>query len=431
MTSPATGFFHLKDNDTPPDRDQWWTAGAHEEGIFGSAGSQLSVPGGSSAPPARVSPRNSLDYSGGSNWFRGISSFTGAAAGNRSQLTASLLVDNEAQRQAGGSSSRGTARQLSRDDSLRRPDDVEEQPLASQEEEQGDEGDASKAAICDGKGVVFGGVNTVVTLPSMVAFANIIFKSPKFAPFMPIIVRLLFLSAGVHQLAFVIWSNVPGAIGQVQDVGLIFLSAMTASIVAYGEARDLPFTETLNTVMLTITGATFIVGVLIILMARFKVASLVQYVPVPVVGGYLAFVGYFCCVAGIALAAAVPLDSLSDWLQLLTAQSAMRLLPMLGTWLALHNTVHHISHPLGLPVVICCIPALFFAVLYLSGTSLQEAQKAGWAPEPVPGGTEPFWAAWEMYGLENFPGNIHWKAVVHQVTPPLRLFQSPMTLGHA
>lgn len=113
MTSPATGFFHLKDNDTPPDRDQWWTAGAHEEGIFGSAGSQLSVPGGSSAPPARVSPRNSLDYSGGSNWFRGISSFTGAAAGNRSQLTASLLVDNEAQRQAGGSSSRGTARQLS------------------------------------------------------------------------------------------------------------------------------------------------------------------------------------------------------------------------------------------------------------------------------------------------------------------------------
>lgn len=57
-----------------------------------------------------------------------------------------------------------------------------------------------------------------------------------------------------------------------------------------------------------------------------------------------------------------------------------RLLPMLGTWLALHNTVHYISHPMGLPVVICAIPALFFVVLYLSGTSL--AVHAPLAPPP-------------------------------------------------
>lgn len=34
----------------------------------------------------------------------------------------------------------------------------------------------------------------------------------------------------------------------------------------------------------------------------FKLASLVQYVPLPTVGGYLGYVGYFCLAAGINLA---------------------------------------------------------------------------------------------------------------------------------
>ena len=34
----------------------------------------------------------------------------------------------------------------------------------------------------------------------------------------------------------------------------------------------------------------------------YKLASLVQYVPLPVVAGYLGYVGYFCLAAGISLA---------------------------------------------------------------------------------------------------------------------------------
>jgi MFS superfamily sulfate permease-like transporter len=33
-----------------------------------------------------------------------------------------------------------------------------------------------------------------------------------------------------------------------------------------------------------------------------KLAGLVQYVPLPVVGGYLSYVGYFCFVSGVSLA---------------------------------------------------------------------------------------------------------------------------------
>ncbi len=39
--------------------------------------------------------------------------------------------------------------------------------------------------------------------------------------------------------------------------------------------------------------------------AHLKLADMVSYVPLPVVGGYLGFVGYFCIAGGTALAAGV------------------------------------------------------------------------------------------------------------------------------
>jgi hypothetical protein len=50
----------------------------------------------------------------------------------------------------------------------------------------------------------------------------------------------------------------------------------------------------------------------------------VQYVPVPVVGGYLAFVGYFVCVAGVQLATNVQLTTPADFALLLTLDSITR-----------------------------------------------------------------------------------------------------------
>lgn len=50
-----------------------------------------------------------------------------------------------------------------------------------------------------------------------------------------------------------------------------------------------------------------------VLTARFKLATLVQYVPLPVVGGYLGYVGYFCLAAGIGLGTNTTIDTFSSW----------------------------------------------------------------------------------------------------------------------
>ena len=49
--------------------------------------------------------------------------------------------------------------------------------------------------------------------------------------------------------------------------------------------------------------ATACLGVSLVLTGRFKLGTLVAYLPIPVIGGYLAFIGLFCGQAGLGLMA--------------------------------------------------------------------------------------------------------------------------------
>jgi SulP family sulfate permease len=45
-------------------------------------------------------------------------------------------------------------------------------------------------------------------------------------------------------------------------------------------------------------------------------AVVVQYLPLPAVGGYLSYVGYFCFASGLGLGCGIQLDSIASWAQL-------------------------------------------------------------------------------------------------------------------
>jgi hypothetical protein len=51
--------------------------------------------------------------------------------------------------------------------------------------------------------------------------------------------------------------------------------------------------------------------------AKLKLATLVQYVPLPVVGGYLGYVGYFCLAAGVGLGTSTHIEGFATWTALL------------------------------------------------------------------------------------------------------------------
>lgn len=83
--------------------------------------------------------------------------------------------------------------------------------------------------------------------------------------------KLVFLSSALHQLAFVALSSLPFAVGQVQDVGLIFLSAIATSVVSECGEAGWPAKDTLATVLTATTLATGIVGILVVCTGAFIV----------------------------------------------------------------------------------------------------------------------------------------------------------------
>lgn len=72
--------------------------------------------------------------------------------------------------------------------------------------------------------------------------------------------KFFFVSSGIHQLVFVCLSSLPFAVGQVQDVGLIFMSAMATSIAGTALAAGQSVQVALGTSLLTMTVSTVIVG---------------------------------------------------------------------------------------------------------------------------------------------------------------------------
>jgi SulP family sulfate permease len=77
---------------------------------------------------------------------------------------------------------------------------------------------------------------------------------------------------------------------QVQDAGLVFLSA-AASSVAHRTSDD-P-SVTIPTTLVTLSLSTTFLGLVVYLIGKLRLANLVAYLPMPVVGGYLAFIGKY------------------------------------------------------------------------------------------------------------------------------------------
>ncbi|KAG2496216.1 hypothetical protein HYH03_005814 [Edaphochlamys debaryana] len=247
--------------------------------------------------------------------------------------------------------------------------------------------------------VVFGIINAVVSMPTLIAYAAIVFKAPVYTPYLESLCRFFFFSSAIHQLVFVFLSDLPFAIGQVQDVGLIFLSAMASDIALSVTGPDAAAVA-LGSSLLAMTISTALVGLGTIVVARLKLADMVSYVPLPVVGGYLGFVGYFCIAGGTALAAGVQVDTLVSWVHLCALDPLLKLLPAAATIAVLMLCVEHVSHPLALPGLLTAIPLAFHGVLWYIGWDMAKAQEAGWVMPPTEGSSQ-FWELWGLFNLQN------------------------------
>ena len=221
---------------------------------------------------------------------------------------------------------------------------------------------------------MYGVINAVVCAPVMIGFAAIIFRHPAFhadPAVYPALVKLVLFSSMVHQAAFSGFSSLPFAIGQVQDAGLIFLSKM-ASDLADATADDSQQVR-MATVLVALSLSTMLLGLALMLTGRLRLAVLVQYLPLPVVGGYLAFIGLYCLEAGLALMSGVQVTSLlgpdgpAQWAQLVQPGPLLTTLPGVACGVGMLLALSRYGHFLLLPGMLLAIPLAFFLVALAAG----------------------------------------------------------------
>ena len=66
---------------------------------------------------------------------------------------------------------------------------------------------------------------------------------------------------------------------------------------------------------------------MLLVVSRLKLATVIQYLPMPVIGGYLAFIGFYCGQAGLALMANEQLADITQWHKLLAPRPLTLITP--------------------------------------------------------------------------------------------------------
>ena len=174
-------------------------------------------------------------------------------------------------------------------------------------------------------------------------------------------------------------------------------------------------TEDLDEVIVSTTiallgASTAALGIVLVLLGKFRLADAVSYIPMPVVGGYLAFIGYFCVEAGIALSISEPMIGFRGWSYLFNRKSLVLAFPGIVASVALVWVSRNAKNEAMLPAIMSLFPILFYLVLYLADASVDDARNYGWIGQESP----PI-SARDVFSLINVE-KIRWD-LIHSIVP--------------
>ncbi|KAI9911170.1 hypothetical protein PsorP6_009441 [Peronosclerospora sorghi] len=257
--------------------------------------------------------------------------------------------------------------------------------------------------------ILFGMINAIIIVPALYGFTVILFSHKDFETFLPVLSKLVIFSSLVHQMMFTCLSSLRFSIGQVQDAGLIILSTMATSI-CNSLGTDVPLEAKVTTSVVTIGIATAALGVCLVIMGKVKLAALASYLPMPVIGGYLSFIGLFCLYAGFALCTGRTVTDYQSMIKVLAnAHDVLLCVPgALGGMFLFLVSQRYNSFVLSGAIVL--LPLLFFFIMFVGGMSLQDVRDDGWI---APAKEDPATVS-QLVKIFNF-SLVHWSEVPKQI----------------
>lgn len=221
------------------------------------------------------------------------------------------------------------------------------------------------------KNGVAGCVVSLVGLSFYLSSASLLFQGA-LAPWLPGAIGAAFLGGALLSVLAAWRGSQPLAAAGPEPATVPVLAALTAAVAGSTSGPAL-----LPTTVVVLALGALAVGAAWWVIGRARAGNLMRYIPYPVIGGFLAAVGWLLCTGGLAVAAGVPLR----WAalgQLLEPGVAARLAAGLAVGLVLWWGGARIKHVLALPAMLLGITALLHAGLAAAGIGLDAARAQGW-----------------------------------------------------
>jgi sulfate permease, SulP family len=254
--------------------------------------------------------------------------------------------------------------------------------------------------------LIAGGTAAVLLISLQLSYAAMVF-SGELSPFMPRGIGLLLFGSFIVGILTAIKSSHPNCASMIQDAPVAILSLPLLAISAQMTADAASSESIFYTVVLTIVVATLVTGILMMLMARFKLGNFVRFIPYPVIGGFLAGIGWLLFKGGIGVMTGLSLD-LSSLGGFLAPMVLLKWIPGLAFGLALYYLLRNYNHFLILPGMIMGAISIFFIVLLSFDISFSQAEANGWFLGPFPQGS--LWKPISLAGLSQ----VRWDLVLGQ-----------------
>jgi len=221
------------------------------------------------------------------------------------------------------------------------------------------------------------------------------------APYLPYGIGMALFTAAVLLIVTSLTSRVPGVMGSTQDT-----SSVTLAVIAAGLAGTLAAAgaaDRLTTILVAIAATTLLTGLFFLVLGVFKLGGLVRFVPYPVVGGFLAGTGWLLLQGSFDVMAGTSL-TVRNLPALFRPDQLILWIPGVLFALALFFGLRRIRHFLAMPGILVGAIVLFYLVLLVTGTSVDEAVARGlllgsasgeavWQPPALKGLLAADWAA--------------------------------------
>ncbi|HEX6302870.1 MAG TPA: SulP family inorganic anion transporter [Anaerolineales bacterium] len=245
-------------------------------------------------------------------------------------------------------------------------------------------------------GTVIGILSVIVTI----SFAALIF-SGDLSEFRSFGIGFILMGDLVLCILVALLSSYSGSIAIDQDITAAILTTVIAALLLSMPVQASP-QEKFFTVVATIVLTSLITGLFFIALGYFKLGGLVRYLPYPVMGGFLAGTGWLLATGAISVMTETTLDP-----AFLAAHNLIRWLPGFAFGLVLLWVLNRFSHYLILPGMFLAATALFYLVVLLTRSPLDQISAQGWLLGPFPSGS-----LWRVPLLPSDTNLVNWDAIL-------------------